>query len=132
LSLHTIPSSLLGLILGGLAILHVYWAAGGRWGAEAAVPELSSGKPRFRPGPGACLAVAVMLSIGALCAILPFDAWWRILALRAMAVVFGLRAIGDFRYVGFFKRVTRSRFATLDTRFYSPLCVLLAVLAALS
>jgi hypothetical protein len=36
------------------------------------------------------------------------------------------RAVGDFRYVGFFKRVRDSRFATLDTRVYSPLCFVLA------
>ena len=41
------------------------------------------------------------------------------------------RAIGEFRYVGFFKRVRGSRFAKLDTVVYSPLCLLLAVGVAL-
>jgi hypothetical protein len=36
------------------------------------------------------------------------------------------RAIGDFKYLGLFKRVRGSRFATLDTFVYSPLCLLLA------
>ena len=31
------------------------------------------------------------------------------------AVVFLARAVGDFRYVGFFKRVRGTRFARLDT-----------------
>ena len=39
------------------------------------------------------------------------------------------RGIGDFRYVGFFKRVKGSLFATRDTYLYSPLCMVLAVLA---
>ncbi len=34
-----------------------------------------------------------------------------------------------FRYVGFFKRVRGTRFAEMDTRYYSPLCLTLSVLA---
>jgi hypothetical protein len=41
------------------------------------------------------------------------------------------RAVGEFRYVGFFKRVRGSRFARLDTLIYSPVCLLLAVGVAL-
>ncbi len=37
-----------------------------------------------------------------------------------------LRAIGEFRYVGLFKRVRGTRFATLDTWLYTPLCAMLA------
>lgn len=35
-----------------------------------------------------------------------------------------------FRYAGFFKRVRGSRAAQLDTRFYSPLCLRLALATA--
>ena len=35
------------------------------------------------------------------------------------------RAIGDSELVGFFKEVRDSKFARLDTLFYSPLCVVL-------
>ena len=45
-----------------------------------------------------------------------------------LAFVFAARAIGDFNYVGFFKRVKGSRFAKRDTYLYSPLCVVLAAL----
>ncbi len=48
------------------------------------------------------------------------------------AVIFLLRAIGDFRYVGVFKRHRESSFAKLDTLLYSPLCLLLACLVAIS
>lgn len=47
-----------------------------------------------------------------------------------LAAVMLLRSIGDFRYVGFFKRERAGRFAELDTRFYSPLCLLLALAVA--
>jgi hypothetical protein len=36
------------------------------------------------------------------------------------------RAVGDFRFLGFFKRVRGTRFATLDYFLYSPICLLLA------
>jgi hypothetical protein len=49
-----------------------------------------------------------------------------------IAAVFALRAIGDFRYVGFFKRIRDSRFARLDTLAYSPLCACLALLVGIS
>jgi hypothetical protein len=45
----------------------------------------------------------------------------------AMAAIFTVRAIGDFRYVGFFKTVRNTRFAELDTLVYTPLCLLLAI-----
>ena len=38
-----------------------------------------------------------------------------------VAAAFLLRAIGDFRLVGFFKRVRNTRFAAWDTRLFSPL-----------
>lgn len=45
-----------------------------------------------------------------------------------LIAVFLLRAIGEFRYVGFFKRVKDTQFANLDTRYYSPLCLIISLL----
>jgi hypothetical protein len=42
-----------------------------------------------------------------------------------------LRAVGEFRYVGLFKRVRGTKFAVLDTFVYSPLCLLLGAGVAL-
>ena len=47
----------------------------------------------------------------------------------AIGGIFLLRAVGDFRYVGFFKKVKNTAFARNDTRYYSPLCLLLGVIA---
>ena len=49
----------------------------------------------------------------------------------ALAAGLLARSIGDFRYLGFFKRVRGSRFATLDSWVYSPICALLAIGVAL-
>ncbi len=44
-----------------------------------------------------------------------------------LALVLLLRAVGDFRYVGFFKSVGGTRFATMDTWCYSPVCLALSI-----
>jgi len=53
----------------------------------------------------------------------------RVLSWISYALAAGLlaRAVGEFKYLGFFKRVRDSPFAKLDTLLYSPLCLLLAV-----
>ena len=89
-----------------------------------------------KPGPAACGAVAsVLLAAAALCTLrsgyfallVPsgFVHWSTV----AIGAVFALRAIGDFRLMGFFKREHGSEFARRDTRIYSPLCALIAALA---
>lgn len=44
---------------------------------------------------------------------------------------FIVRAIGDFKYVGFFKKIYNSSFASLDTRYFSPLILVLGISYAL-
>ena len=119
-----------------VAAIHLYWAAGGRLGHVAAVPE-RDGKPLFQPNPTATFGVAAALLLGAalvaaaiglLAAPVPLR-WVRFLV-WLMVLVFAARAIGDFRTLGFFKRPSGSRFARLDTRLYSPLCLILAVASA--
>jgi hypothetical protein len=116
-----------------IAATHVYWALGGRAGMSAAIPE-RNGRPVFQPGAVTPLFVAVALLIAAAIVAMQAGLIWRgafqpyvrILSV-ALAVIFLARAIGDFRYVGFFKRIVGSRFARLDTYVFSPLCVLLAL-----
>lgn len=45
----------------------------------------------------------------------------------ALAFVFLARGIGDFRLVGFFKKVTGTAFARLNNTVFSPLCLVMAV-----
>jgi hypothetical protein len=111
-------------ILSLLGLIHLYWAAGGTFGKSAAVPT-ANGKAVLHPTPW--ITIVVALGLFAMAALV-FERQW----LWPIAGVFLLRAIGDFRYVGFFKRLRDTRFATLDTRFYSPLCLLLAALILLS
>jgi len=127
-------------ILALLAGVHLYWALGGRWGKDAAVPEIpKTNTPLFRPRKTATLLVAAALAVSAALVALriglmtsPIPDWVPRLACIALAIVFLARAIGDFRYVGFFKRVRGTKFARLDTAAYAPLCLFLAICVGLN
>lgn len=112
-----------------LSGLHVYWAAGGSAGLRAAIPEFH-GAPIFQPSPMAALVVATALLTAGL--IVGSRAWMLVdhpllrYAVWALVLVFALRAMGDFRWVGFMKRHRGTEFARLDDVLYSPLCLLLA------
>jgi hypothetical protein len=126
----------LTVILGALSILHAYWALGGRWGSANTVP-IVNGRRSFDPTPLATwavsglLAVAVILVIGKadwigtgpISALFDVGVW-------GLGLVFLLRAVGNVRTFGFFKTITDTPFAKWDTWLYSPLCLLLALLAA--
>ncbi|WP_341677440.1 DUF3995 domain-containing protein [Niveibacterium sp. SC-1] len=128
---HALLAQTIAGVFALLALLHLYWVAGGRRGAEAAVPQLADGSPAFAPSRTMTAGVALGLLGCALLvwaqgrpdwiAQLPALRW----LCRALAGVMLLRAVGDFRLVGFFKTLRDSRFARLDTRYYSPLCLFL-------
>ncbi len=129
----TIPAAILCAVFVVLAAVHVYWAFGGGRSLGNVVPT-KDGAPVFVPGKAAtrrlrprCLPQRLSrcgelgLSIGP--ELVPRVGIW------VIAVVFALRAVGDFHYCGLFKRVRDTAFARYDTLVYSPLCVVIAALA---
>ena len=120
-----------------LGLFHVLWAAGFKAGTAAAVPE-RDGRPLFEPSRGSTLLVAGGLFSGALTLLMRLGVVWTPLPRRwvtagcwLLATLFGLRAIGEFRYVGLFKRVSGTAFARWDTRLYTPLCIVISLGSAL-
>lgn len=120
-----------------LACWHLYMALVPPSGTGGALPVVD-GKPLFTPSRGATLIVALaLLGMGLLvvatAGVLQSGLSQTMLDWLCWALAAGLlaRAIGDFNYLGLFKRVRGSRFATLDTFLFSPLCLLLAVGVAL-
>ena len=106
-----------------LSALHVFWAAGGRAGGAAAIPR-QGGEALFTPSPLATLAVAVALAAAA-ATVAAASGWFgargptrvgRVLT-AVLAVIFLARAVGDFRYVGFFKRVENEDYFDRTTKF---------------
>lgn len=132
--MSTFPIYIQILILLALSLLHYYWAIGGQWGFAEALPVDEAGKRMLNPGKIDSSIVATGLlafaayyahQAGFLSVELPpyvsYVGW-------AIPAIFLLRSVGDFRYVGFFKRVRETAFAKNDTFFYSPLCLTLATI----
>ena len=113
--------------------IHFYWALGRKWGITNSVPELD-GKKVLKTSALASVVVALGLLYFAIQSFIATEAisgqlshWSTKYTLWAIGSIFLIRAIGDFKYVGFFKRIKNSRFAELDSSFYSPLCLLISV-----
>ena len=128
---------LLSMIFAALALFHIYWAAGGSFGKAVTAPTLA-GKCIFDPSPVATILVALALLIAMFIIIgqlgMLGDAipkWIFRWGSWCICIVFLLRAVGEFRYVGFFKQVRDTQFATWDTMLFSPLCLMIAVMAFL-
>jgi hypothetical protein len=125
---------ILATVFALLGAIHVYWAMGPR-GTEgsSAVPQVD-GVAAFQPTVAGTFAVAAALffaaglvaTTGGLLPI-PMPRIILLIGCVGLGVILVGRAIGDFRLVGFFKRVTGSAFARRDTLAYSPLCLGLGV-----
>ena len=115
-----------------LALWHFYMACVGPRGQGAAVPSVD-GRPLFVPSTRSTIAVGIVLVlfatlVAATSGMLSIGLPTRLLVWLSYGLALGLlaRAVGEFRYAGFFKSVRGSRFARMDTRVYSPLCLLLS------
>jgi hypothetical protein len=118
----------LTVVLAAIATLHAYWGLGGVWpGRDAADCARRTGGfrgARTMPGPAACFAVAAALAIAAL---IPILLIWQfgmlaMLAGLGVALVFLGRGIAGFTPA--WRQLTPEEpFATLDVRYYSPLCL---------
>jgi len=124
------------LLFLGIAFIHFYWAFGGRWGIDAAIPQLADGKQMLFPGPIPTIIVGLGLLLFGLLFLIKLN----ILNVEISAIIsnyglwliggiFAIRALGDFRYVGFFKKVKNTNFAKKDSVFYIPLCLFLSFAA---
>ncbi|MEM9133959.1 MAG: DUF3995 domain-containing protein [Actinomycetota bacterium] len=116
-------------VLVAVAVLHVHWAAGGRWGYEVVLPADGDGGPAFVPGALLTLAVAAAIATfaGLVAArLLAVDHWLLTTAIAVGTGVFALRAIGDGRQAGFSKSDRSTPFAKADDRWFTPLVTLLA------
>ena len=116
-----------------ISLLHIYWAFGGRWGSAVAIPvKEGEQKPAFTPRKWGTLIVAILILLASVIIVVQAGYLQEFqtnnlskIGSIVCAFVFIFRAIGDFKYVGFFKNIKHSQFARYDTWFYSPLCLFL-------
>jgi hypothetical protein len=112
-----------------LSSLHVRWSLGGRGVPARVLPQRPGKDPVRRPTPGMTLLVAVALGAAgfAVAGFLVVGGPLLRVAVLGLALVFAARAVGDFTYVGLFKRVRGTEFARYDAALYTPLCLLLGL-----
>ncbi|EMY71460.1 DUF3995 domain-containing protein [Leptospira vanthielii] len=121
-----------------LAILHFLWSLNILWGFESALPRKKDGSFLFYPKRIESFLVGLALSFlsgfyFSFTGFVPllFDSKVYQIGCWFTIVIFGIRAIGDFNYVGFTKRIKNKEFAYWDTILYSPLCLFISLLAYL-
>lgn len=126
---------LLAAVFALISSIHLYWAAGGRFGRGVAIPSVG-GARAFNPSPLGTVLVAVAFLVAAFVVLGQINLlggalprWVFRWATLGIALIFLLRAIGEFKLVGFFKRASDSPFTYWDTHLFSPLCLLIAVAA---
>ena len=127
---------ILFLIFLFISSIHFYWAFGGKWGGDAVLPTKDDNNTKvLNPTALPTLIVALgLLGFGVFILIMSgfiaFDTpqWLHKYGLWVIASIFMLRAIGDFNYVGFFKKITRTKFGRNDTKYFSPLCLIIGLL----
>ena len=118
-----------------LSVIHFYWAFGGEWALKNALPQNEKGEKLLNPkkfdtivvGFGLLLfSVFYVIASGLVDYSLPewvmkYGGW-------GISIIFVLRAVGDFKYVGFSKKLKNTEFAIKDSKFYSPLCLILGII----
>ncbi|WP_349681729.1 MULTISPECIES: DUF3995 domain-containing protein [unclassified Sphingobacterium] len=106
---------------------------GGQWAINAVIPTDLNGRKLFTPRWPGTILVGVGLLIFALINLgfigtldLAVDSTNLRYCMFGIGVLFFLRFIGEFKYVGLFKKFRQSAFATRDTYIYIPLCLFLS------
>ena len=106
-----------------IALAHFYWSLGGKYGLDKAMPT-NVNKEKLLEAPKLLTAlvgfillwfsyIAYMLWVGEQTKTIVYIGW-------IIGTIFLLRAIGEFRIVGIFKKVKGTTFAKYDTFVYIP------------
>ncbi len=120
------------MMLGGF---HLYWFFGGTWGVEKVIPTKNNETNTHSIPKFATLLVAlILISFGFIYLIksglitIQLPNWLATYGYWLIPIIFILRAIGEFNYVGFFKKVKNTEFAKADSKLFVPLCLFIGVI----
>ncbi|GAA3511571.1 hypothetical protein GCM10022393_26680 [Aquimarina addita] len=134
----TVLSTILFAVFSSLGFIHFYWLLGGKWGLEKVIPTKENQTSTLSIPKFATLIVAVVLLLFGLIYLVKSGlinvqipnlvtkyGYWIIPS------VLTLRAIGDFKYVGFFKKIKNTEFAKADSKWFVPLCLIIGIFGIL-
>lgn len=129
-----ILSILLSIILIGLGLIHFNWVIGGKFGFAESLPTKESGERVLNPKKIHSTVVGIGLTTFGIFYILKsgfieynLPEWFMKYGSWIIPILFLLRAIGDFKYIGFFKSVKSTDFGKLDYKLFSPLCLIIGI-----
>ena len=130
-----ILSIFLSIVFFALGMLHFNWAFGGTFGFSESLPTNENGKRMLNPKKFDCAFVGIgLISFGIFymlkSGLIEYDLnnWIMKYGGWIIPIIFLLRATGEFKYVGFFKTVKNTDFGKLDTKLFSPLCLVIGIL----
>lgn len=132
----TLMVSAIFIILSGIAVVHAAWAFGMVWPAkdEKALADTVVGTPGLTkmPGRAATLIAACAIAAAGFSALwsadmiaLPLPDWIRTAAAPVLLLIFGLRGLATYIAGSVWPRA--EPFATLDRRYFAPLCLFVAL-----
>lgn len=126
---------IVSLIFLFLSLIHFIWAFGSNWGISKAIPTDNTGKKVMHPDAKASAFVGFWLLFFSLYYSTHFihvdlPGWTSYIG-WGISSIFILRSIGDFKYVGFFKRIKDTEFSEMDTKLYIPLCLIIGLIGIL-
>ena len=134
----TILSLILFLIFIVLGGFHFYWLFGGVWGLEQVIPTRVEKASSLSIPKLATLLVGLILMLFGLMYLIKsglinvqVQNWITNYGFWVIPSIFILRAIGDFNYVGFFKKITNTEFAKADSKIFAPLCLIIGIIGIL-
>ena len=134
----TILSIILLTFFTSLGFIHFYWLFGGKWGLEKVIPTKDNQTGTLSIPKFATLIVALVLLLFGLIYLVKsrlINVHIPNLATKygywIIPSIFILRAIGDFKYVGFFKKIKDTEFAKADSKWFVPLCLTIGIFGIL-
>ena len=128
-------SVILVIVFYFLSLIHFNWALGGQWGFNESLPTNLEGKRILNPKKRESFIVATgLLFFGCFyflkLELISFTTDETIFKYLGWIIpaIFLLRAIGEFKYVGFFRKVRSTPFAKKDQQLFTPLCLVVAII----
>ena len=118
-----------------LSVIHFYWAFNGEKGINIALPTNENGKRVLNLKKIEIFIIGIGLLFFALYyflrtrlleiefpeLIIEYSGW-------VISSIFIVRAIGDFKYVGFFKKIKNTEFGKFDTKYFSCISLLIGLI----